>query len=321
MKARALWVCAIPLAVLAIIQLLSLWLGFELRVDDDELLLRSLKLRASETSFHVIAIDWAIRQSSRLVLMSFCLWSLALCGVVWYVLVMGLERIAQRRQVLRLVAGAGIIVFICVWRFGDTGASATLLQISDLVTARTRIDYHGIYSLIYAWGMALTFWVAAAMAVVLIPDEHPGGAAAGPRDEEYLSRRMKWIRMILYTAAGFLATAIAVSYVRAMSLSAYVDKSATGVMQLMAQRSTLMFGAYYSLLLACMYAPVEAIVRIRATTLARAEGVKLDERAAWLKERHLQLNAVQAARPLLAMAAPVAVALFTRILDRITGLL
>jgi hypothetical protein len=306
--------------VLAVIELLSFWLGVELRVDDDELLLRALKLSASETSFHVIALDWAIRQASRLVLLSYGLWSLALCGVVWYVIVQGLERVARRQRVLRVVAAVGAILFVCVWRFGDTGASATMRQISDLVGERTRIHYHAIYAVVDAWGLALSFWVAAAMAVVLVP-EKPEAADAGERDEEYLSRRMKWTRMILYTAAGFLATGIAVSYLRAMSLAAYVDPSVAGEMALMAERSTIMFGASYSLILACVYGPVEIILRIRANALARAEGVKLDGRRAWLSDRHLQLDAIQAARPLIAMATPVAVALLTRILNRIAHLL
>jgi hypothetical protein len=58
-----------------------------------------------------------------------------------------------------------------------------------------------------------------------------------------------------------------------------------------------------------MYAPTEAILRIRAVKVASDAHVKGGERAAWLKDRGLQLSAVDQFKAVLAVLLPILVEL------------
>jgi hypothetical protein len=157
------------------------------------------------------------------------------------------------------------------------------------------------------------------MSAVLVPDDEH--AADPARDEEFLSRRMRWTRLVLYAAALFLGTAIAISYVRTQSIAACLDSPLDRrIIGRMGERSTVMFSVYYSLLLAAMYAPTEAILRVRAALLARARGIAVQERRAWLKERHLELDFLQASRPLFAILSPTLIGLVSKLIARLPEL-
>jgi hypothetical protein len=129
----------------------------------------------------------------------------------------------------------------------------------------------------------------------------------------FLARRMRWIRATLYVLAPFFAVCTVVTYTSAAMIVVYISGSDEQAAMLhMASRSTLIFATLYSIVLVCMYAPTEAILRVRAAKLASDAHVKADERAAWLKERGLQLSALDQFKAVVAVLSPILVGLFGR---------
>jgi hypothetical protein len=159
----------------------------------------------------------------------------------------------------------------------------------------------------YATGNTVVALVAFAMCALLLPDlRAPAVRITNDHDVMFLARRMRWTRAVLYTLAPFLALSALESYVVTSSIAVYVMGAENQkLMQLMANRSTLMFGAFYSLILACAYAPSEAILRIRAMKLASDAGVLPTDRARWLQERSLKLSAVDQLKTSLALLSPI----------------
>ena len=260
-----------------------------------------------DRSFSAALGDWSARNVMALVSVAFFVFALATLCTVWYVIHEALEQVRER-ALLKGAAGAlAVAAFAALSITRATGASSMMERLHDAIGDHSTFCHPKLYAAMYASGNTVVLLVAFAMCALLVPDLRATAArVTSDRDVRFLARRMRWMRAVIYTLAPFLALGALESYVVTSSIAVYVmGQDNQKLMQLMANRSTLMFGAFYSLILACAYAPTEAILRIRAMKLASDAGVIAADRARWLQERSLKLSAADQLKTSLALLAPI----------------
>ena len=251
--------------------------------------------------------DWSARSVMALTSVGFFVLALATLCTVWYVTHEALEQVRER-ALLKAASGAlAVAAFGALSTSQATGASSLMAKLHDAVREHSAFCHPKLYSAMYASGNTVVLLVAFAMCALLVPDLRARAAQVpSNRDVLFLARRMRWGRAVLYTLAPFLALSALESYVVTSSIAVYVvGEDNQKLMRLMANRSTLMFGAFYSLILACAYAPSETILRIRAMKLASDSGVVPTDRARWLQERSLKLSALDQLKTSLALLSPI----------------
>ena len=313
--------CFVPLIACGVVKCLSLWLGHITRTGggnpvelppDLEFkyvgVTHPLPPGAVLDRFFSSAVsDWSARNTMALVTVAFFVSALAALCTVWYVLHEALEQVRERALLKGASGALAVAAFAALWISRATGAGSMLEELHGAIVEHSTFCHPKLYALMYASGNTVVLLVAFAMCALLVPDLRATSApVTSERDVLFLARRMRWMRAVIYTLAPFLAVSALESYVVTSSIAVYViGQDNQKLMQLMANRSTLMFGAFYSLLLACAYAPSEAILRIRAMKLASDAGVIQADRARWLQDRSLKLSAADQLKTSLALLAPI----------------
>jgi hypothetical protein len=300
--------CFIPLLMCGAVEGLSTWL--------DSIMQNNLPLPASnyvgvapdaaaarDQFFSFAVSDWSARNVVVLVSTVFFVLALATVCTVSYVIHEALEQVTERALLKRSVAALATVTFVTICLFRNTGASRTmerLLQFSD-------VSPHALYVAMYASGTMIIVLVACAMCTLLVPDLRATAVRiVNNQDIVFLARRMRWTRAIIYTLAPFLVVSTVESYAVTSSIAVYiVGAENQRLMWIMATRSTLMFGVFYSVLLFCVYAPTEGILRIRAMKLASDANIRPTDRAHWLEERSLKLSAFDQIKTSLALLSPI----------------
>jgi hypothetical protein len=257
----------------------------------------------NDPSSAVDVANWSAHSLNSFVVLSFWVLGLATLGTLGYVIHEALGQV-RRRALLELGSlGLAATLFGVAFHARATGASAL---IERLVADHSTAEQLTLYRAMYASGNAIVLLVACAMCAVLIPDlQAKAVRIVSNHDILFLARRMRWMRALLYSVAPFLVISAAAAYVAVDAVVSVPpgDESAM-LAQKLTGRSTLHFGALYSLLLACIYAPVEAILRIRAMKLASDANVNPTERIRWLEERNLKLNAINQLKTFGALLSP-----------------
>ncbi len=304
----ATWECFIPFVMFWALKGLAGWLESVLRVNDG----RSLHLtpRPDPTSFGAVVAEWSVRNVIVLASVAFFVIAFGALSTAWYAI---FESLASRRAqwpVMVGIAVMGLAIFLEMFLTRQTGASAEMLDLQAIASHQLTADLQPLYALMYASGTTVLLWAACASCAVLLPDFCPDAVVTDEADIAFLRRRMRSMRAMLYMVGAFLAMSTVVNYTVTSTIAVSLAGEDQAAMQLMAGRSTLMFATLYSMILICMYAPTEAILRVRAMKVASNARVKLPERAAWLRERGLQLSAVGQFRPVLAVLSPILVGLF-----------
>ena len=261
--------------------------------------------------------DWSARSAMVLVSLAFFVLAVATLCTVWYVIHEALEQVRERALLEGALGVLAVSAFValCGWR--TAGASGMMDGLHGQVGTHATFYHPKLYSALYASGNTLVLLVAFAMCALLVPDLRATAVRiSSDHDVLFLARRMRWTRAVLYTLAPFLVLSALESYVATSSIAVYVKtKESQDMILRMANRSTLMFGAFYSLILACAYAPSETILRIRAMKLASDAGVLPTDRARWLQERSLKLSAIDQLKTSLALLSPILMSVAKQWLD------
>ncbi len=314
------WESFIPLVVFCSLDGITRGLEYILEVDDWALVVTPAPARIGGSLSSVLG-DWSVRNALVLAAVAFFVVAFGAMSTAWYVIFEALEHTKWRRRAMMGVAAVALGVFFIIWGRHDNGASATMGALQDWVQSTTHIaKLRTLYLVMYASGKTVLACAACAMCAILFP--HLGDEDLKPssqRDIAFLGRRMRWTRAMLYVLAPLFAVCTVVNYTATSMIAVYLpgpdDQAA---MLHMASRSTLLFATLYSIVLACMYAPTEAILRIRATKVASDAHVTVGERAAWLKDKGLRLNVVDQFKAVVALLSPILVGLFGR---SVSGLL
>jgi hypothetical protein len=247
--------------------------------------------------------DWSVRNALVLVSTLFFVLALATLCTVAYVLHEALDQVRQHARLKVAAAALAAVAFLVIFHFNDTGASPTM----NWLYQNSEANHPTLYTVMYATGNAVVVLVACAMCALLLPDLRAKTVRiVTNHDIVFLARRMRWTRAILYVLAPLLVISVITSYVATSSIAVYIiDAEDQKLMQLMANRSTLIFGAFHTMVLFCVYAPTEAILRIRAMGLASDAKVDPTERTRWLETRSLKLSAVDQLKTSLALLSPI----------------
>jgi hypothetical protein len=305
--------CFFPAFVCGSVKWASLTIESHVQIYDNQEVAADVLQHASTPNsfFHQEVSDWSARSVSALVSLAFFVLALATLCTVGYVIHEALEQVRKRYALGGAIAVLTVAAF---WRLCKLGTGASAMM-GALMSAHASPGQQQLYTAIYATGNAIVVLVACGMCTLLVPDFRANaGRVVSDHDILFLARRMRWTRAILYTLAPLLVFSALENYVATSSIAVYlVGVENQKLMLLMANRSTLMFGGLYSILLVCTYAPTEAILRVRAMGLASDAHVKPTERAKWLEERGLKLSAVDQLKTVLALLSPVLASLVGQI--------
>ena len=314
------WESFIPLVMLGSLEWLGHSLESILHVKDDPRLAVAPALKAIGGKLPSVLGDWSARNVVVLSSLAFFVVAFGTFSTAWYVIFEALEHAGRRRRTMIGIAAVGLGVFLFMRRFEwDGDASITIARLQQQVGTLAGIGICPLYRFLYATGQTVLFCAACAMCGVLLPNLDDDSKPGSQKDIAFLGRRMRWARAMVYVIGLFLAVSTLVSYAATSTISVYLlDADDQAAMLHMSSRSTLMFATLYSIVLFCMYAPTEAILRVRAMKVASDAHVKVGERAAWLTDKGLRLSAVDQLKAVLAVLSPILVDLLRQ---SVSGLL
>jgi hypothetical protein len=313
-------VCFVPLVIFGSVEALTHVLRHIIRVDysawrheSTALDPATIELKSFGGSLASVVEDSSLRNALVLWSIAFFVLAVGAASTAWYVIFESLRQTKWRRLAMAGIAAFGGLVFFAMWHARAPGVNRLVVALQERVAAAMHVDrLQTLYAVMVASGNTVVGFASCAMCAALLPALLD--AQSKPSDQAditFLGRRMRWMRALLYTVGAFFAVSTVVDYTAMDVVVVYLkDAGDQAAMQLMATRATRTFATLYSIILVCMYAPTEAILRIRASKIARDAHVRAAERASWLKERGLRLNALEQFKAVLAVLSPILVDLF-----------
>jgi hypothetical protein len=313
-------VCFVPLVIFGSVEALTHVLRRIIRVDYSAWIHETaalnpatIELKSLGGSLASVVEDSSIRNALVLWSIAFFVLAVGAVSTAWYVIFESLAHTKWRRLTMTGILAFGGYVFFSMWHARAPGVNRLVVALQERVADAMHIDrLQTLYAVMVASGNTVVGFASCAMGAALLPALlEQGGKPSDQADIAFLGRRMRWMRALLYTVGAFFAVSTVVDYTAMNVVVVYLKDAGDQVaMGLMASRATLTFATLYSIILVCMYAPTEAILRIRASRIARDARVKAAERGGWLKERGLQLSAVEQFKAVLAVLSPILVDLF-----------
>lgn len=320
MKRSQLLLAAAPLLILVATNVLAWWLARFFHLNDPRLVPELPKIATETGTFKFVLADWSARNFMVVASIAFFLAATVTTGASWYVIFKAMKPFTRWRAYAVGVFTVGVLVFSAFYASGGHNMSQTVFHLETIVSTYTGIETFKLFRFMYVTAMSLLVWVVGAYTAILLPDVRDDNPdATSERDEHWLAIRMQWCRLVLYSGAILFGVCLIYNYLAVAWPAVYMaDPKDAALMKELAARSTVGFGAFYSMLLVSAYVPTEAVLRARAAKLAQdAHIAGADERAKWLKDRGLKLNLLQEAPNVIAVASPVLLGALSEVAKRI----